>query len=97
MESFASVARSEVEMPRSTTGGRSPEQDGKTEGIWGDERSDILKPFLGIKMIHSIKGTPGRGSGHRIPWPTHPPKFTKLEYTEPTRREISSNPLTTIS
>jgi hypothetical protein len=55
-------------------------------------RIRYLRVFLGVKMIYDIKGPPGRGTGHQISSPTHPPSFTKPEYAEPSRRETLSVP-----
>jgi hypothetical protein len=58
---------------------------------------NVSESYLEIKMIHGIKGTPGRGARHRISSPTHPPQFTKPEHTEPSHRGISSSLSITIS
>ncbi len=60
-------------------------------------RSNTLRSFLGVKMIHGIKGTPGEGWKASNSIANTPTIVYEAEYTEPSRQEISSNPSTTIS
>ena len=70
---------------------------GRVEFLLYHTRSDINRPYLRVKMIHGIKGTPREGcKASNIIANTHT-IVTKPEYAEPSRREISSDSSTTIS